>query len=195
MKESPLLMTPENGQKSHDGRKTHTRRLNGLDEINASPSDWAVLCHSTDDQIWRFAHKHKTVSNGGGIRSIKCPYGVAGDRLWLREAFSETREGPYIYKGWGMFDNGGDDWKWTPAIHMPRVACRTVVEITELRVERVKEITQDDCIAEGCGSHHTTPREEFKKLWESINGKASWEANPWVWVIGFKKVEDAAPHA
>jgi uncharacterized protein YhfF len=62
------------------------------------------------------------------------------------------------------------------------------VELTDVRVERLQEISQDDAIAEGCGSHHTTPREEFIKLWESINGKGSWALNPWVWVLTFAKV-------
>jgi hypothetical protein len=72
---------------------------------------------------------------------------------------------------------------------MPRWACRTVVELTEVRVERVHEITQEDAKAEGCGSHHTTPRGEFMQLWESINGAGSWAANPWVWVISFRRID------
>jgi len=93
-----------------------------------------------------------------------------------------------------------------PPIHMPRWASRITLEITDVRVERLQDISEDDCLAEGiaqvvreklpgiqqCGEYDTIdvdPVAEYRDLWESINGPESWAANPWVWVIGFKKLE------
>jgi len=96
--------------------------------------------------------------------------------------------------------------RWRPSIHMPRWASRITLEITDVRVERLQDISEDDCLAEGiaqvvreklpgiqqCGEYDTIdvdPVAEYRDLWESINGPESWAANPWVWVIGFKKLE------
>jgi hypothetical protein len=79
--------------------------------------------------------------------------------------------------------------RWTPSIHMPRWASRITLEITGVRVERLRDITMDDVFAEGCmlSTSKEEPR-DFQNLWESINGPGSWEANPWVWVVEFKRV-------
>lgn len=88
--------------------------------------------------------------------------------------------------------------RWKPSIHMPRWASRITLEIVSVRVERLQDIKPEDCIAEGCtGGHGSIPgygysateKEHFRNLWESINGSGSWEANPWVWVIEFKRLE------
>jgi hypothetical protein len=87
-----------------------------------------------------------------------------------------------------------------PSIHMPRKFSRITLEITNFRVERLCEISEEDAIAEGVtptsplygdsgGFVHQGGIEAFSKLWESINGPGSWEANPWVWVVEFKRVE------
>ena len=98
--------------------------------------------------------------------------------------------------------NGGD-LIWKPSIFMPRWASRITLEITGVRVERLQDISNDDAVAEGCPGWYSpqhpdqgctdgrTPSEEFCELWQSINGPGSWEANPWVWVISFKRVEIA----
>jgi hypothetical protein len=83
---------------------------------------------------------------------------------------------------------------------MPRAASRITLEITEVRVERLQDISEDDALAEGCSStaivhedgedytgHYAS--EEYQDLWESINGPGSWEANPWVWVVEFKRLD------
>ena len=204
-KEGPILMTPENAQKCHDGTKIQTRRLNGLEEINIAPAVWAVTELSNGSFVFT-----KTPAVKHGSRAIECPYGVVGDRLWVREATAYClRCGRAIFKGQHIghcpcCDKSCADLKWSPSIYMPRLACRTVLEITDIRVERLQEISEEDALAEGvmvrpdaeiaarvAGHPETGARMEFYALWESIHGIGSWSLNPWVWVISFKKVNDA----
>lgn len=142
------------------------------------------------------------------------PYGLIGDRLWVRETHAKFSVGEGLdrpvpeciaYRATcdadGSFDyvNGRGEimglkvTKWTPAIFMPRWASRIDLAITKVRAERLHDITEDDARAEGCtgypGAVDATPREEFEELWKDINGLDSWKANPWVWVIEFKRVE------
>ena len=97
------------------------------------------------------------------------PYGATGDLLWV---------------------------KWKPSIYMPRWASRITLEIVSVRVERLKSISEDDAQAEGaevpmtCDVSHSA-RNNFAQLWESINGPGSWDANPWVWVVEFKRFDKA----
>ena len=110
---------------------------------------------------------------------------------------------------------------WRPAIHMPRAASRITLEITGVRVERLQDISEVDALTEGALSVRSpewdmahwpdwrrefdvaisagkkppvgpSPRETFRRLWESINGPGSWDANPWVWAIEFKRLEQPA---
>jgi hypothetical protein len=138
---------------------------------------------------------------------LACPYGQVGDRLWVREAWVDLRGGefgaPYAYKG--IEDEDGErcrnefGYRWKPSIYMPRQACRTVLEITALRVERLHEISPSDALAEGIfcpevgyAQHgERAPVLLYGFLWESINGKGSWERNDWVWVVSFTKVQEA----
>lgn len=157
----------------------------------------------------------------------KCPYGEVGQRLWVREAFCLPNMGDTRHdkiKGWSVFyradcgkmihrDCSGftvndSDCKWRPSIHMFRWACRLTLEITGVRVERLQEITEQDCWSEGIeevdgalddaeiirmakviGCSFEDAKPTFATLWNSINGVGSWESNPWVWVIAFKKLE------
>lgn len=206
MKERPILFTPENAQKCHDGRKTQTRRIVKDYEFYA--------CLTGDCPHWDKKLCAEAMAK-------ECPYGQVGDRLWVREATALWREGwdrtgHVIYKG-GMVDKDGEYFsdddlmglsKWTPSIHMPRAACRTVLEIIEVRVERVQDCSEADAIAEGIEHHnggeighsgyrhdrshgyvYATAQEAYKVLWESINGAGSWALNPWVWVLTFKRVD------
>lgn len=191
MKERPILMTPANAQKCHDGTKTQTRRI-----VKLNHAGRAVR-----------AGRNWHLDDPDAVKA--CPYGQPGDRLWVRETFALWREGfdrrgHVIYRA-DMKDKAGEDFsrpdliglsKWYPSIHMPRLACRTVLEITEIRVQRLQEISEEDAIAEGCQltisfheSRTYTAREQFLTLWESINGAGSWAANPWVWCVSFKKVQ------
>jgi len=146
-----------------------------------------------------------------------CPYGVPGDRLWVRETFQDycpiwsggwcghgTREG--IEKEHGVWYGAGaphrgplpadPPLKWKPSIHMPRWASRITLEIASVRVERVKEITEEDAFKEGAermalddlGNSWRTHKRGFQALWESIHGPGSWALNPWCWCIEFRRV-------
>ncbi len=141
-----------------------------------------------------------------------CPFGNAGDRLWVRETFMDLT-GTGIEATTGKFEgfayradtpagSYGDEvrkeygLKWTPSLHMPRKACRILLEITAVRVERLNDISEEDAKAEGVApsQHIITPPEAlyrvgFLKLWQSIYGEESWNANPWVWAISFRRVK------
>ena len=130
-----------------------------------------------------------------------CPYGVPGDRLWVRETFysngmcKNTMSCHYRATYNGLFTPDTVPWKWTPSIFMPRWASRITLEITGVRVERVQDISEEDARAEGIpdeyrAGHRIYYRPRFKTLWDSINAKRGfgWDSNPWVWVVEFKRV-------
>mgnify|MGYP003441282291 FL=1 len=144
--------------------------------------------------------------------AYKCPYGKPGDRLWVRETWglmanhdvtdwfrdsivgipeSELRE-LYLVEHAANWRIPSESAYWRPSIHMPRWASRITLEIVSLRVEKLQNISNEDCWNEGmCDA--TNPerkanRKWFSELWESINGLGSWDLNPWVWVVEFKEV-------
>jgi hypothetical protein len=139
----------------------------------------------------------------------RCPYGRVWERLWVREAHYigggkrvRYAASPEVIKT----EDGIEDAisfppkKWRPSIHMPRWASRITLEITGVGVERLNTISEEDAIAEGCpgGSEngyfcpvapYSKPSHWYADLWDKINGKGSWAANPWVWVIEFRRVD------
>jgi len=136
-----------------------------------------------------------------------CPYGVAGDRFWVRESLTAVQPGNHrqppmlAYAADNVWvEPGTTAWKKAvSSIHMPRWASRITLEITNIRYEHLRDISEADAKAEGvCGqleavkagfSWYDKPRKAFRSLWESINGKESWFSDPLVWVIEFKRVE------
>lgn len=176
MKERPILMSAPMVRAILNGSKTQTRRAmkpDGKLRIDVvSPAD------------------------GGPPR---CPYGIPGDRLWVREAWAPHPQdtSTAFYRATVEAEPGFPVWSspWRPSIHMPRWASRITLEITRLRVERLQDITDEDLEREGLQEvidagvdHDGTPRDAWRALWTAINGSESWTANPWVWVIEFKKV-------
>jgi len=128
--------------------------------------------------------------------SDSCPYGAVGDLLWVRETFAEWDDGP-VYKTC----NVDGLTKWKPLIFMPRHFSRLTLEIIDVKIERLLDISEEEAMAEGvekltnepsyrnyvdttipCG----TSKGSFKSLWQSINGKESLNSNPWVWALSFK---------
>lgn len=144
---------------------------------------------------------------GNEAAQARCPYGQPGDRLWVREAWSHDAEsleqcrasaedamgggayGPY----YRATEVAPDTLSWKPSIHMPRWASRITLEVTGVRVERLQDISEADAVAEGVKNSLHLPggrfaTENYAHLWWTINGDGSWEANPWVWAVEFKRV-------
>lgn len=187
MKERPILFSAPMVRALLAGTKTQTRRI-----VKARDLEWMDV--------------HQGLREPDNAE--RCPYGQPGDRLWVRENFAridgQTRpwietdyQATYTH-GDRLGDTLGIKKRWTPSIRMPRHASRITLQITSVRVERLQGISEADAIAEGVRNSLHLPggrfaRENFGHLWWTINGDGSWESNPWVWVIEFKRVEGGAP--
>lgn len=203
MKERGMIFNAEMVRAILDGRKTQTRRI-----MAPQPADDIERCIFPNPEAigWKSSLRHKH----GSTTAHFCHYGKPGDRIWVRETWN---------KYGGLLTYRADhDWiddmrketvctaKWVPSIHMPRWASRILLEITDVRVERLNSISQEDAQAEGLeltgwrptysdpdsGGEVMTPYDNFAELWSSIYGEGSWKADPWVWVIEFKRVEGGA---
>ena len=202
MRERPILFSAPMVRAILSGSKSQTRRV-----VKYQAPDLV------DDDGWPLVDR--SIDGIGEVRGA-CPYGQSGDRLWVREdwraslAYELTppRDIPpgkpiaYQADGAGSLPhfNAG---KLRPSIHMPRWAGRITLEVTGVRVERLQDISKADAIAEGIARHadgngfHTKdgwhysadPRESFASLWEYINGHGSWDANPWVWAVEFRRIK------
>jgi hypothetical protein len=166
MRNRPILMNTEMAKSTHELIKTQTRRINGLDSVNKNPDNWE--CNMVSDKYgWVF------VSKGGHTRTIPCPYGKVGDRLWVRETFASLQGGSYEdirpREGYSIIRYKADDslsgldadtrgYPYRPSIHMPRWASRITLEITDIRVERVQDIDEMGALNEG------TPIKYFEKV-------------------------------
>lgn len=233
MKERGIIFNGEMVRALLDGRKTQTRRI-----LKVQPDEDGLA----------------KVTNGPWMdtseREYRCPFGVIGDRIWVRETWAllgnedgccvdwndnlckgDEKTAARIYRAsceqkpgdyglWSIPDNAY--WKpytenekfegsWRPSIHMPRWASRILLEITDVRMERLNSISEQDALSEGIdrerleesqdnydciADHNMTGRPTatgaFKYLWESIYGEENWQANPWVWVIEFNRIEGGA---
>lgn len=210
--ERPILMSTPMVQSTMKKIKRMTRRTKGLDLFNKEPDKW-YFSHDRGDGYYFF--KNPDYEAGGNVMNpivVKCPYGRVGDVLWVRETWAQWQfpeKGPfsYAYKADGFIERYGA-WekdtpkkfhdverveKWKPSIFMPREACRIRLEITDIRIERLNDITEKDAEAEGAPAIECGPVGccycGFIELWRTINGKDSWELNPWVWVISFKIID------
>lgn len=202
-KERPILFSGPMVRAILSSRKTMTRRIvnpqpkegESVDVCGYSKTGWAIngatgACHCSE--------------------SVRNPYGWPGERLWVRETWAHTND----YDGQVLMDNRVAIYRadadilpsrWRPSIFMPRCFCRLELEITDVRVERLQEISGDDAKAEGADCrtdlawNGTTDRPDFytsgniagfRELWDKLNAKRgfSWDTNPWVWVVSFKRV-------
>lgn len=209
MKERPILFSGPMVRAILEGRKTQTRRVVKPQPFMVlSAADWHSRAMSgVDPYGCRPMGSHVLEEMGA-----TCPHGTVGDRLWVREAWglwdTLPNDGPerarIFYRSTDSDLHECRHQLWRPSIHMPRWASRITLEITGVRVERLQEISDADCRAEGCchrswnvtdwkHPHHecdwSIERGNFASLWSSINGPESWSANPWVWVIEFKRLE------
>jgi len=234
MKERPILFSGEMVRAILDGRKTQTRRKMKPRPPSGVPS--VVHCEPLNADFNRFAFwipeddspvflskpipgaRHFKMCSGltGNVKLAgkktchwKCPYGVPGDRLWVKETWLRGDLGSVFYREdfvSGIYQGHSPNFtNWKSSIHMPRSAARITLEITNIRVERLHAIGEDDAKAEGVqwdgdyflgGVHEVkgtqkcwaTARDAFKAIWQSINRPGSWEKNPWVWVVEFKRI-------
>lgn len=122
---------------------------------------------------------------------IRCPYGCAGDRLWVRETWCRTEDGGIAFRADTWTVHPGVDETWKPSIFMPRWACRLRLEITRVRMEKLQDISEADAIAEGLEPVGVvSARDQYHILWDDLNAKRGfgWAMDPRVWVIEFRKV-------
>lgn len=222
MKERGMIFNTEMVRAILDGRKTQTRRI-----MKPQPEPCPRGGHWWPSNVFKtMLHVEDEMQNGkggwGGLAGDACPFGDLGDRIWVRETWAEAGASapdlklyranypehvPSIYENVPL----AEEIRWTPSIHMPRWASRILLEITDVRVERLNAISEEDAEAEGIdmealydsqdcydciADHNMTGRPTvtgaFKYLWESIYGEEGWKSNPWVWVIEFKRVEGGA---
>lgn len=200
MTERPILFSGPMVRALLDGRKTQTRRIVKLDV----PADADEVFFWSGEELRRKGWRNVSEPglwarrNGrdGYISFIgRCPYGVPGDQLWVRETWcrADTPSGfAYCADTPAGSDQRGMGWR--PSIHMPRIASRLTLEIADVRVERLQAISEADAEAEGVQDPSLVPilgafwssRDGYARLWEHINGKGSWAANPWVWAVSFR---------
>lgn len=221
-----------------DGRKTQTRRW-CMDSTFPEPLNELAFCDvrladdgylegrkGPADTFERLVHGQGKAPECAGLLT-RCSYGDVGDHLWVRETWRTYQALDHckprdIFQGAGIHydaDNkssvdGGPLYgrgKVRQSIFMPRWASRITLEITGVRVERLQEISANDCIGEGLDEFSlrgeasvykdyaqktydpfewfSVPKDSYESLWDSINGKRSqWSSNPWVWVLEFKRV-------
>lgn len=189
MTERPILFRPEMVRAILDGRKTQTRRV-----LNPQPPAGFELFSS--GLFYTFTPGG---ARGPGVEgwTTRCPF-VHVDRLWVREAWraDSSRPEETIY----LADADAETREqlrgavaFKPSIHMPRSRCRLVLEVVDVRVERVQQISEDDARAEGM------PRDpayrasvyHFRHLWDTMRARTpfAWDRNPWVWVVEFRVAE------
>ncbi|EPX8764098.1 hypothetical protein ACW2RE_002335 [Yersinia enterocolitica] len=195
MNEKPILFNAEMVNAILSGRKTQTRRI--ISEKTLHLFDVAACageCHPLELRDDRSQSYYLEF----------CPLGKSGDQLWVRETFAAglCTESTLAYRATHKTEDLEEGWgetiKWTPSIHMPRWASRINLLITGVRVERLQDISEQDARAEGVKAWRG-PAEElvggklaFFELWDSIYGQKegeNWQANPWVWVIEFERME------
>lgn len=213
VKERPILFSGPMVAALLAGRKSQTRRaLNPqptLIDAKGGGKIWHLktrtgFANSNADGSWPAWMVRHAKDQDGNVYPAVCPYGAAGDRLWVREAFHVTAACDAVYRAdypanavaRGMENIPAEsDVRWTPSIHMPRWASRLTLEVTEVRVQRLQDISEEDARAEGVAGPFDalfTPRRRFESLWDSINGErpgCSWEANCWVWAVSFRVLE------
>ncbi|EKS2198364.1 hypothetical protein QBG36_000525 [Salmonella enterica] len=211
MNERGMIFNAEMVRAILEGRKTQTRR-----PIKWKQTRFTEIGEREDGSNWPWSEDTEKVCDYWH----PCPYGEIGDRIWVRETFqgplfdyeqmqsyledsskfekpefcqyaADGKPAPEYYDADDNLHCG-----WRPSIHMPRWASRILLEITDVRVERLNSISDSDASKEGCCIADMESgdclSDVFTRLWTSIYGDDSWQANPWVWVIEFKRVEGGA---
>lgn len=181
------------------GRKSQTRRI-----VKPQP-ELCSGCQSCDFKCNHFVYPLP-----------KCPYGNIETKLWIREtwrpAMSDSHQ-CYAYRadlsykcGKPMPDDCENILNWRPSIFMPKEAARIFLEVSQVQIQRLHDISEEDALSEGIEPLDddqnqyipaiannnayiaSSAKEAFQELWQSINGSESWKSNPWVWVISFEQI-------
>lgn len=204
MKERPILFSAPMVRAILEGRKTMTRRICKPQPQVNTVSGWSI--HESD-----LTGKWFRTMSGIVYPLFPCPYGITGDHLWLKETFSRCacdaclkawpKQGPHGVTYVATY-SGPSGIVVRPSIFMPRWASRITLEITNVKVEHLQDISEEDARKEGVSAWmqtddfpglsysdpHPGARGVFSKLWESIYGEDSWDLNPWVWAILFRRL-------
>jgi hypothetical protein len=212
-REHPIIFSGESVRAILDGRKTQTRRV-----IKPQPPDdcgavyVGVYAPTVIDRDGNEQPGPEVFGaySGDGSWALRCPYGTVGDRLWVRETWCQVDDMNGDAQVHYAADREDIPPPWRSPIHMPRWASRILLEITDLRVQRVQDISEADAFYEGVERLNLSPTlidfgaglvqvhpltssyvDAFKTLWDTINAKRGygWDANPWVWAITFKRAE------
>ena len=197
----PILFNTESVRTILGSQKTVTRRV-----VKPQPKDGFI-------PVWR-GNWDGTVGSRPAW-AVMPPY-QPGDILYVREAFGRHPSGKYCYRADYI---GAFGWGWHPSIHMPKEAARIFLRVTDVRVERLQDITEEQAIAEGavgvpCSHPNSSidggtvccvdcmntgwiepPIVNFAEIWDSTikpadRDKYGWAANPWVWVIEFERISE-----
>ena len=215
VKQRPILFTADMIRALLAGQKTQTRRI-----IRTQPHPGCTYCYdgmgmSEDDADWHYLERLDSLTGGyteDYYTLAKCPYGLAGDELYVKETWAQTpglvtsdKNGTYHYRADHDYRTDSD-YNWKSPLFMPKNVARLYLSLTDVAAERLQTISAADAIAEGIepvagepggppvyrlyqkkqrGIDESTPDpvESYRSLWESINGAGSWNNNPWVWVL------------
>lgn len=217
MKERPILFSAPMVRAILDGTKTQTRRVikPQPDYQIEVEDDGSCVTYNGDKLVQRWQSPYGKVGDQLWVRETFCQFYKAPD--YAKKMRRPDRD-VFFYKADKNIDLKwfkALGFKWKPSIHMPRCASRIQLEITDIRVERIQSLTIDDMCAEGIGEMLEDPESiaghgfaeaehysiagvpmmhlpeiyGFAAFWDSINGQGSWDLNPWVWVVEFKRVK------
>lgn len=225
MTDRPILMSGPLVRPSMEDLKTRTMRT-----MKDKLPRWKWPDYPRAVAVWDRSHGPEVAARNGSwptwqdeagdARPAPCPYGLPGDRLWVRETWQikspwwaeeaarkrasgevlTAEEQAHTVQWRADYADPKTQGRWTPSIFMPRWASRLTLEITSIGVQRPQELTAAEIVAEGVpfsglpGDEYIGSPEQkrllhdgWRKLWIGINGAASWDANPWCWVVGFRR--------
>lgn len=217
VKDRPILFSAPMVRALLDGSKTQTRRVIKLPPVPNALGTWEVSTiggqNGGFDAAGHEVPLQPVIWHTRTGKTIGCPHGQVGERLWVRETWAPHPDFPRsvgrtVYRADPECEH--DVARWYPSIHMRREYSRILLEIVSVRVELLNDCSAADALAEGIQADEvrqftvfgmsSEDRADvrrraavapFERLWESINGAGSWAANPWVWVIEFKRVAPA----
>ena len=184
----PIIFSTPMVQAILDGRKTMTRRVIKDKDIT----------NSFDIDVDGSAYAYINPATGDSCPPTAIAKYQVGDILWVRETWSKDENGEYVYRtNYGTTEDDSfppSMFKWRPSIFMPREAARIFLLVTNVRVERLQDISEDEAIKEGAKAYGpnncsgTSARIAFAEIWDKTTTEHEWRTNPWVWVYEFEKI-------